>query len=378
MRVNAQVRTCATFSKAPQLCSIRAITSSAPAFDSGSLRLPHLGDCTHDGQPDSHGHSLISRCASPHEQVEVAKALQRDPDAAGVAVVDEDRRPAGLRMGVGRQPADVPAVAHRQQRQHRDLRVLGRVQRAEQQLAREVLEQLGTELVPQRLRRERVGRQVDRPEVEDLVVGQALALVGVDLLGDRHAAEAQGDAQHVAAVEQALDLGVGLALGLRVPVAVEGRDERAAAVEVELGRPRRSARGAGRWRRRGSCWPRARSPPSPAARRWRCRRPRRCRARPSAATRAPPGSPRDGAAGTARGARRARPGRRAGRRRPASAGRGSRRRVAPSGPSCAAHSRWARWIGSFSCQTIAASTGRSRNSSGWRQKNWSSASSPAT
>ena len=33
----------------------------APAFDSGSLRLPHLGDCTHDGQPDSHGHSLTSR-----------------------------------------------------------------------------------------------------------------------------------------------------------------------------------------------------------------------------------------------------------------------------------------------------------------------------
>ena len=37
----------------------------APALASGSLRLPHLGDCTHDGQPDSHGHSAISRCASP-------------------------------------------------------------------------------------------------------------------------------------------------------------------------------------------------------------------------------------------------------------------------------------------------------------------------
>ena len=38
----------------------------------------------------------------------------------------------------------------------------------------------------------------------------------------------------VAAVEQALDLHVGLALGLGVPVAVEGGDERAAAFEVEL------------------------------------------------------------------------------------------------------------------------------------------------
>ena len=35
------------------------------ALDSGSLRLPHFGDCTHEGQPDLHGHSPISRCASP-------------------------------------------------------------------------------------------------------------------------------------------------------------------------------------------------------------------------------------------------------------------------------------------------------------------------
>jgi hypothetical protein len=38
----------------------------------------------------------------------------------------------------------------------------------------------------------------------------------------------------------------------------------------------------------------------------------------------------------------------------------------------------ARWISSDSWSRIADSTGRSRNSSGWRQKNWSSASSPAT
>ena len=40
------------------------MSSSAPALASGSLRLPHFGDCTHDGQPRSHGHSEISRCAS--------------------------------------------------------------------------------------------------------------------------------------------------------------------------------------------------------------------------------------------------------------------------------------------------------------------------
>ena len=45
---------------AAQRSSMRAMTSSAPGFDSGSLRLPHFGDCTHDGQPDSHGHSVTS------------------------------------------------------------------------------------------------------------------------------------------------------------------------------------------------------------------------------------------------------------------------------------------------------------------------------
>ena len=37
------------------------INLTQPSLSSGSLRLPHFGDCTHDGQPDSHGHSLTSR-----------------------------------------------------------------------------------------------------------------------------------------------------------------------------------------------------------------------------------------------------------------------------------------------------------------------------
>ena len=48
-----------------QRSSIRASSSSAPALASGSLRLPHFGDWTHDGQPRSQRHSKISRCASP-------------------------------------------------------------------------------------------------------------------------------------------------------------------------------------------------------------------------------------------------------------------------------------------------------------------------
>jgi hypothetical protein len=48
----------------PTPCIVR-ISSSAPALCSGSLRLPHLGLCTQEGQPDSHGHSPIRRSASP-------------------------------------------------------------------------------------------------------------------------------------------------------------------------------------------------------------------------------------------------------------------------------------------------------------------------
>ncbi len=44
--------------------SICVSTSSAAALCSGSLRLPHFGDCTHEGQPLSQGHSAISACAS--------------------------------------------------------------------------------------------------------------------------------------------------------------------------------------------------------------------------------------------------------------------------------------------------------------------------
>ncbi len=61
----------------------------------------------------------------------------------------------------------------------------------------------------------------------------------------------------------------------------------------------------------------------------------------------------------------------------------SRRQGTPRRPASAAARRprphrCARWISSDSWSRIADSTGRSRNSSGWRQKNWSSASAPAT
>src|SRR5688500_17117623 len=72
---------------------------------------------------DARGAAVLARAAG--EQLrgvadpafEDVEAALRDPDAARVAVVDEDRRAAGLEMDVRREPADVPAVAHRPERQ---------------------------------------------------------------------------------------------------------------------------------------------------------------------------------------------------------------------------------------------------------------------
>src|SRR3954447_21854704 len=69
--------------------------------------------------------AVLARAAleQPHRvgdpALELVEAALGDPDAAGVAVVDEDRRRAGVRMDVRREPADIPAVAHRPQRQER-------------------------------------------------------------------------------------------------------------------------------------------------------------------------------------------------------------------------------------------------------------------
>src|ERR687891_1913294 len=64
--------------------------------------------------------------------LEALEATRGEADPAGVAVVDEDRRRGGLVVDVRGEAADVPAVAHRPQRQERDERVLRRVQRAEE------------------------------------------------------------------------------------------------------------------------------------------------------------------------------------------------------------------------------------------------------
>src|SRR3954451_17359951 len=90
-----------------------------------------------------------------HPALELVEPALGDADATRMAVVDEDRRPACIRMDVRRKTADVPPVAHRPERQERDHRVLRGVERREKRGHRLEPLQLGIgRHIPDRLRLE--------------------------------------------------------------------------------------------------------------------------------------------------------------------------------------------------------------------------------
>ena len=114
----------------PNACSTTSSTRTAPGLSSGALPLPHLGDCTHEGQPVRHSHPEIAARVAASQRGSTSCPRSAKPAAAGVPVVHEDRRAAGVRVQRGRHAADVPAVADREQRQYPDGGVLGGVQRS--------------------------------------------------------------------------------------------------------------------------------------------------------------------------------------------------------------------------------------------------------
>src|SRR6266436_6966105 len=157
-----------------------------------------------------------------------------DPDAAWVAVVDEDRRRAGLEVDVGRETADVPAVAHCPERQQRDQGMLGGVQRAEQAPRRiEVLGHPRLRNEPDRLGLEFGLREVELDEIERGLIVDRLLLIRDHLLADDDAAEGQLETEPPLRSLRLVDRGHRLLLRLRVVVARERVDERGARLEVE-------------------------------------------------------------------------------------------------------------------------------------------------
>ena len=145
-----------------------------------------------------------------HPALELIEAALGDADAAGVPVVDEDGRALGLEVVVGREAADVPPVAHRPERQHRDHRVLGRVQGSEQNLIGhagkagmpfgrrrkrrlrhlvELCQLFRLRHEPDRLGRKGRLRQLERHDLDSLLRADRLALVADHLLGHLDLAE---------------------------------------------------------------------------------------------------------------------------------------------------------------------------------------------
>ena len=102
----------------------------APALSSGSLPLPHLGDCTHDGQPRRALARLDGRRRRVPPGAELPEPAVGESGASRIAVVDEDRRRPGFRPDGHRHAADVAAVAAGDQGQQSDCRMFGGVQRA--------------------------------------------------------------------------------------------------------------------------------------------------------------------------------------------------------------------------------------------------------
>ena len=113
--------------------------------------------------------------------------------------------------------------------------MLGRVERSLEHVQRELLAQqrLGQH-VPERLGGEALLGQLHRQQVQHLVVRHPLLLEGDDLLANRHHPEVQLDRPQHPLVADLLDVGLGLLLGLRVPVAGELADQRLAPPQVEL------------------------------------------------------------------------------------------------------------------------------------------------
>jgi hypothetical protein len=114
--------------------------------------------------------------------------------------------------------------------------VLGRVERAELDLRRQRLgsRELVGELVPERLGGEVLLGELERDEVDHLVVREALALECHHLLGHGHVAEGELEPAVAPRLRDGLDEDHRLLLRLGVPVAVERVDDRPPRVEIEL------------------------------------------------------------------------------------------------------------------------------------------------
>ena len=151
-----------------------------------------------------------------------------------MALVDEHGGKTGLLVHVRRQPADVPAVAHREERQQRDERVLGGMECGDQRRhAVDALEQRVVGREPDALGLEGHFRKLERRRVDHASVCDRLALVADHLLANGDPSHLQLDAGDDPRAQRLDDRGLRLLARLRVPVDRDRAHERRARLEVE-------------------------------------------------------------------------------------------------------------------------------------------------
>src|SRR5258708_12433474 len=225
------------------------VSSPQPREEQKSTRLvEHVVQVAALRALDTRGAAVAARAAADHRRrvcnpaLELVETALGDPDTAGMAVVDEHRWATGLGMDARREAADVPAVAHCPEREDRDHRVLRCMQRAEQlRHLVDLSEMVRARQIPDRLRSERRRRQLELHDFDPFLRGDGLALVGDDLLGHLDLAKDNLYAEPPLAAARLDDLGHGVLLRLRVPVAVEWLDDRVHRVQVELAHEKRLA-----------------------------------------------------------------------------------------------------------------------------------------
>ena len=354
--------------------------SGRPRLSRNSLRLPHFGLCTHDGQPS------LARAAVEHARrvgdpaLELLEAALGDADAAGVAVVDEDRRRArvagggssrGRRCPSGRtSPRAAAARSSRARRRGASPSSFGICVEPVELLAARARTR------PPRSRRWSAGRSSGTSSIRSCVADRSSAgsattcSVTATLAEDELEAEPPLDAQRLARSSVVVSF---FTCVYQSPVNGSTIARGAASGRARGRGTARRGGGRRRPRARSSTRARARRAPSTAPVR-RVDDGERVGGRRSGAACARPGSPSRprpsrAACAAARGsAARARAPRR----------RASRASSSSSGASKAAARTWPSSTRGFAWSRIAASTRRPSSVSGSRMKYWSSASSVAT
>ena len=207
----------------------------APPLSRYSFQLPHLGDCTHEGQPSSHAAGRYEIEGGAHVLLGGLERELGDPGPARITVVDEDRRLAGLRMLRHRDAADVPAIADREQREHSDQPVLGGVHGAEQATGRDAgaFHRFGRNGVPTRAGHERPFRKVEVAYFDHAVRGDLLALVRDHVAADLDRAEVHGGLANLCLALVGDDRDVGLRARHGVFVVVATRHDRDVFAQIE-------------------------------------------------------------------------------------------------------------------------------------------------